>query len=486
MDNRYSENGERSHVEAIYKEPLYNAGNKKIFIEAIPHPILDESERFRFYSKKLLDFDSYHKSSDEEKIIQLNELYKIRFYLPFMADLEKRFYSSLVTSYMERDMVVDSTSQMYKTVSSTGAGTNPGFSLIGPSGCGKSSAFKMLLSHYPQVIVHETDKGKCIQILYLVVTCFPNSNFDALYSAIAKKIDEALNTDIYRDLMNKEKSLGRKQLRLVDWIEKFNIGMIIFDEIQLIDFSVTKENSFESLMTIANQTKIAMAIIGTEDSYGKMFVNLRTIRRIGTNIPVSNYCQNKKYVFKIIQGLFNYQLFSKKVEATEDILEAFYKETQGVISLIVMLYISIQEDYLSKRNKPVIDAKYVSNIMKKNFPELRKKLSEINIADQENDLYSYINDASDMLERKLEIARQNAEMENIKQNIKSLDIGPILKQIKLSMEAKTNEFSTDEIEKKAKEIIGDADIKELDINKLANDTYLALSKTMKKRAKASK
>ena len=43
------------------------------------------------------------------------------------------------------------------------------------------------------------------------------------------------------------------------------------DEIQLIDFNSTKENSFESLLLLTNETKVAFVVIGTEDAYEKMF-----------------------------------------------------------------------------------------------------------------------------------------------------------------------------------------------------------------------
>ena len=48
--------------------------------------------------------------------------------------------------------------------------------------------------------------------------------------------------------------------KLVD-DEVFSIGAIILDEIQLIDFNSTKENSFESLLLLTNETKVAFVVI---------------------------------------------------------------------------------------------------------------------------------------------------------------------------------------------------------------------------------
>ena len=116
---------------------------------------------------------------------------------------------------------------------------NVGFSLIGYSGSGKSSALNILLSHYPQVIKHHSKNiPQFIQIVYLVVNCVPNSNFRALYAGIGNAIDRALGniTPYYETEINKQHSLGSKLNKVRELVELFSIGIIIFDEIQLINF----------------------------------------------------------------------------------------------------------------------------------------------------------------------------------------------------------------------------------------------------------
>ena len=90
------------------------------------------------------------------------------------------------------------------------------------------------------------------QIVYLVVNCVANSNFSALYASIGNAIDRALGitTSVYQKLIESRRSLGEKAEKVRELVEIFAIGIIILDEIQLIDFQSTKENSFESLMTL--------------------------------------------------------------------------------------------------------------------------------------------------------------------------------------------------------------------------------------------
>ncbi len=103
----------------------------------------------------------------------------------------------------------------------------------------------------------------------MTISCQPNSNFSALYSGIGKATDFALNTDIYQKQIDRIKTLAGKMNKVIELIELFAIGTIILDEIQLIDFKTTKESSFEALMVITNETKMAFCAVGTTEAYVK-------------------------------------------------------------------------------------------------------------------------------------------------------------------------------------------------------------------------
>jgi hypothetical protein len=159
------------------------------------------------------------------------------------------------------------------------------------------------------------------------VNCIPNSNFSALYVSIGNAIDRALGnlTPVYENEIRSARALGLKAEKVRDLVEMFGIGIIIFDEIQLIDFESTKENSFESLMTLTNRTKVAIAVVGTEDSFDKMFSKLRTSRRLGTMIIGHRYCEDKRYFATIVKNLFNYQWVDKLMPLSDEIIEALLK-----------------------------------------------------------------------------------------------------------------------------------------------------------------
>ena len=223
-----------------------------------------------------------------------------------------------------------------------------GFALLGYSGSGKSSTLHNLLSNYPQVIVHTIDGYRISQIVYLVVECVPNSNFSALYVGIGSAIDKALGLDfVYEKMILRTKSLGDKAEKVRQLIERFAIGLIIFDEIQLINFSSTKENSFESLMILTNRTKVAIGVVGTTDAYDKMFSNVRNARRVGMLISASQYCNSLEYFNFLVRNLMQYQWFDEPVEITPDIIQALYDNSHGIIDQLVSIYICMHIEYIS-------------------------------------------------------------------------------------------------------------------------------------------
>ena len=368
-------------VPAHYIPALVPMDKGNPFIEALPLPRTDEEIKMD-YTKTLVsyNYDSVKDMSKLEKMLNVGTLRNIRFPLTFHKSLEFSFYNALLTSYRARTLMENTEDEEPILCGDSGDSTNAGFSLIGYSGCGKSSALNILLSRYPQVIMHQTERGDIVpQVVYLVVNCIPNSNFSALYEGIGDALDKAFHNTrpLYADRIRRTGGLGKKMEIVKNYIEKFGIGMIIFDEIQLIDFSSTKENSFESLMILANRTKVAVAVVGTEDARDKMFDELRTARRIGTMINGNAYCEQKEFFDFLTRQLFQYQWFDKPVALTNDIVDALYKVSKGIVDQLIGVYSCMHYDYLDRKKKPVINADYVYKIANKFYPGIQDILANM-------------------------------------------------------------------------------------------------------------
>lgn len=379
-------------VDARYKHAAnaYDAGNP--YIEALPAPRLGLAVR-RAYTKTVpFANPSDANMSDAQILSQIALLRQVRFPLPFHEELEAECNAVLITSYRNRHTLRNADVDLTYTnndVSRTGHqivvgnsndATNAGFALLGYSGCGKSSSLKILFSNYPQVIRHNLPDGThFIQIVYLVVNAVPNSNFKALYEAIGKAIDRALGnlTPVYEHEIRKASGLAGKQALVCRFIEQFAIGIIVFDEIQLIDFESTRENSFEGLMTMANNTKVAIAVVGTEDAYQHMFTKTRTARRIGSIIRGNAYCEDRRYFTALAANLFRYQWTKEPIKLTEGMVDTLYKYTDGIVDMLIGIYMYMGIDHLLYGKGKSVDSEFIAATAKKHYPGLIELLADI-------------------------------------------------------------------------------------------------------------
>ncbi len=375
-------------VEARYVKSNVRFDNGNMMIEALPRPREGEQEIFQAYNRDIGIFseEDKKKMKEYEKLSAISLLRQLRFPLPFHQSLETVTYLSLLNSYRNRKLVIPGVSEGIKTdkpailKGNDASATSAGFSLLGYSGCGKSSALEILLSNYPQTIIHKFDGGyKITQIVYLVVNCVANSNFAALYTAIGKAIDTALGNQepVYETMIRKTGGLGEKANVICNLIEIFSVGIIIFDEIQLINFTSTKENSVEGLMTIANKTKVAMGVVGTEDAFNLLFSKLRTGRRFGETILGHEYCKKYEFFKYIVHGLFNYQWFDQPAQLTDDICKALFDVSHGIIDQLIGIYIFMQIDYIVAKRKPKIDADYVKRTAEKHYPGMMRLVNRL-------------------------------------------------------------------------------------------------------------
>lgn len=372
-------------VNARYVRTYRDSGNP--YIEALPKA--RNIEEISLYYNKMISIptDEELKDMDTYEVLEsISMLKDIRFSLPFHADIEREFRRALEESYRHRvpleDKECDVDVTMYgkenvmhrKLVAKDVSESNTGFTLLGYSGCGKSTGIRMMLTNYPQVIIHNPDTwNRFPQIVYLIVNCVPNSNFSALYTAIGTAIDRALGNlkPVYEDVVGTIKNLGKQHAKVKELVELFAIGIIIFDEIQLIDLKGTRENSIEGLLTLNNETNVAIAVVGTEDAFENLFTKRRTSRRTGVLVQASKYCTDIRKFTVLVKHLFSFQWFEQRIEVTGEMIDALYKVTDGVIDQLIQVYTYMQIDYVKSRKKPVVNEDYIIKVANRHFKGLQ-------------------------------------------------------------------------------------------------------------------
>lgn len=438
-ENQYAREfdlSETRSVDARYIHSYVAPGNP--FIEALPRYLTAEYVILH-YNRSILHLSSKElKNMDEyEKIESIGTLSDVRFPFAFHADVEREFHNALVESYRNRVPLKDESIDIpytfggietvthEKLVARELSSSVTGFSLIGVSGCGKSSCINVLTSNYPQVITHHPkDSVPIRQIVYLKVVCPQGSNFNVLYTEIGKQIDLALGNviPVYEEMIAKKKNLGKKAQEVERLIELFHIGIIIFDEIQQVNVSAANENTIESLLTINNNTNVAIAVVGTEETYNKLFKAKRVVRRLGVFIPANKYCDNIKVFSKNIELLFGYSWVDLNISISKEIIECIYGITEGVIDQIIKLYKYIQIDLVKaennakKNNKPFeteVDADFIKHTASKHsIGKMNKHISSFSNTDLSNfDLISYYNtNTSEQIDLQRQAEKEMNEM----------------------------------------------------------------------------
>ncbi|MDD6423520.1 MAG: TniB family NTP-binding protein [Intestinibaculum porci] len=156
-----------------------------------------------------------------------------------------------------------------------------------------------------------------------MVQCPPNGNMDAFYSNIGKAVDTAIGYTYpaFQKRIDQVRSLGEKLNIVINIIERFNIGLIIFDEIQMFLTSKNsnhervnvKTESFQAITTIMNSTGVSIGVIGAEIAYRLIFEDqIHQNRRLGKTIYADSYCSNHSTFMRILNALIDYQWIDVK------------------------------------------------------------------------------------------------------------------------------------------------------------------------------
>jgi hypothetical protein len=364
-------------VDARYVHSVLHEGNP--FIEALP-AMYSVEESMRYYSKTI------HMPSAEEirnmNTYEINEslgsLNDFRVPLPFYTEVEEDFRSALIGSYQRRqlqadentdlELVVDGNEVVSHSKLQARSVSDPatGFVLLGSSGCGKSTGINMMLQHYPQVIMHRMSTWmRFPQIVWLHVNFQPNDNMQAFFTSIGGEIDRALGNiqPVYEQEIRSKRTLGSMEAKVRELIERFSIGILIIDEIELLVKVRKKESSLELLMTLCNETGVAIAVVGTEDAYDKLFGDKRRItRRLGPYIRADDYCQQEGFFKFLLQNLCAYSWTGEKIKLTSDLTNAFYDTTEGNISELIDLYKLVQREALRQNPYAEITPEFVLKV----------------------------------------------------------------------------------------------------------------------------
>ena len=424
---------EEGPVKAIYTQSLSKIGMGNPFIEALPRP-RESMELTLSLSSGVRGFDRNEilQCSKTQKIQLLNDIYTFRVPLLNERKMESLIYNCFVQSYSKRTIIIDPENsadlkycerdQEYEskisTYSDLESGADAGILYCGYAGGGKSHSIKRLLGHTPQVIIHSfPDYGieRTTQITYLVTECTAskNADFSSLLNDIGASIDRALENrnHLYETKLIKLRKIDDKLSYVQQLIETFAIGIIVIDEIEVLDPTKNALETYSKLLRLTNKTKVNMILVGTEDSFNKLFVDLKMRRRFQT-VNACGYCENKRFFEYVMTELFQYQYFDPVVpvrkpgtdimtDEFETICDTFYKCTHGIIGLILGLYEKVTFEYIRSTKKLEITSAFIEDVSNEYYHGIIGIIDNLKDPLAYNKIYKSIKEANDLKAAKI-------------------------------------------------------------------------------------
>lgn len=344
--------------EAVYKEQSISEYSNNPLIEALP-PIWSKGEII----ERLYCYPSYDKN--ERKLDaryrlhicrRLSQYFQV---LPIHIDLENRISCMIRQGYIARNpfdrnftVGLNQVSDMVnnRNIDDVNRGvfssTGLGLTVIGEPGMGKTISIQRVLSTYPQIILHSQYKGKAFnqyQITWLKLDTPHDGSIKGICLDFLMKVDGILKTSYY----NSSRNLATNALLPIVCQIAYRtcMGLIAIDEIQNLCMrgsgSEACLNFFMTLMNIG----IPVILIGTNKAMTILQNQFRQARRsMGQGMVCFERIKSKddKSWLLFTEGLLSYQWIRKPFNCFNDISDALYEESQGILDVASKLYLSSQ------------------------------------------------------------------------------------------------------------------------------------------------
>ncbi|PEI51998.1 ATP-binding protein [Bacillus pseudomycoides] len=328
----------RNITQAVYVEQEVVDFRGNPLIEALP-PILSPEEAY----EKM----SYYPAFDEIEAslpthVRYHAIPRInRFFQPVMQhlDLEQRFSRLLRHGYVSRNprlpdynRALNGTQDIRSTASS--------MTLMGFSGIGKTTAIERILSLYPQVILHEYPLN-LMQVVWLKLNCPHDGSLKSLCLDFFLKMDQLLGTNYYEKFGSRRNSISSMVTRMGQIARLHCIGAIVIDEIQHL--LATRDNNSEKMMnffvTLVNEVGVPIMMIGTMRAKAVLQQDFCQARRgSGQGDMVWQQMKKGDDWNLLIESLWEYQWIKHHTPLTEELNQALYDESQGIVDIAVKLF----------------------------------------------------------------------------------------------------------------------------------------------------
>lgn len=360
--------------EAVYKKQKLKEYAYNPFIEALP-PIFNEEDVIEKFTVLPEISDKDRNKPDNLRYHIIKRARKFLQPLPIHIKLEQKISSLIRQGYLSRNPVDKRFLQNLRILNGLDdssikendlkdelnniRSTAESLSIIGISGIGKTTAIEGLLLMYPQVIKHFEYKGNNLtrtQIVWLKIDCPYDGNLSTLCKSFFSAIDDILGTRYLEKFGYSNRVTSTMLINMTKLAWRFGIGVLVIDEIQhLLNTKNDMEEMLNFFVTLTNTVGIPTILIGTSKAQKIFKGNFRQARRAASegSIMWDRMKRDSDEWNFFMQSIWEFQGLKKITELTDELIDTFYDECQGITAVAVNLFLLAQERALQEGKEEI-------------------------------------------------------------------------------------------------------------------------------------
>lgn len=241
--------------------------------------------------------------------------------------------------------------------------TAAGMSLIGVSGMGKTRSVKRILRDYPQIIEHD-EPFALKQVVWMHIDSPSKGSPRQLCVSFFEEMDRLLGTNLFAKHGTGRRVLDEMIVQMAAAANRHALGLLVIDEIQHLTEAkgTDSDELLNFLVTLVNKISVPVMIIGTPKSLPLLQGAFRQARRAsGLGSLVWDRMKPGRTWDDFVDRMWARQWTRELSPLTEEVRATLYDESQGVVDVVVKLYMLaqirvIQHAALVPRRVEIIDA----------------------------------------------------------------------------------------------------------------------------------
>lgn len=227
--------------------------------------------------------------------------------------------------------------------------TASSLTLLGVSGMGKSLSVTNILNRYPETIDHDGPVD-VIQVPWVRLECPYKGSVKQLCLSFFNRMDDLLGTDFAHRHGGARSSIDNAVLQMAAIANRHAVGIIVIDEIQhLMEARGTgRDEMLNFLVTLVNHCSTPVMLIGTPKALPLLQGAFRQARRASGlgNITWDRMPRGKTWD-RFVSQLWSCQWTRVPSPLTDELCETLYDESQGIIDIVIKLYMLAQMRVIS-------------------------------------------------------------------------------------------------------------------------------------------